>query len=59
MINVILVFINVPTLIIGRKIVMDAYKNYKETNGRRFISKDIGIESSVWTEEAAKQIEMK
>ncbi|WP_303857793.1 alanine/glycine:cation symporter family protein [Aminicella lysinilytica] len=54
MINVILVFINVPTLIVGRKYVMRAYKNYKESNGKRFVASDIGLESDVWTKEAAE-----
>jgi AGCS family alanine or glycine:cation symporter len=54
MINVILVFINVPTLIVGRKLVIKAYRNYKESNGKRFVAADIGLESDVWTREAAE-----
>ena len=55
LINIILVFINVPTLIIGRKLVMAAYKDYKESKGRRFVAANIGLESDVWTEEAAQK----
>ena len=51
LINVILVMINIPTLIVGRHIVSKAYDNYKNSNGKRFVASDIGIESDVWTEE--------
>lgn len=50
LINVILVLINIPTLIAGRKIIADAYANYKTSGGKRFVSADIGIESEVWLE---------
>lgn len=48
LINVILIFINIPTLLMGRNIIMRAYQNYKTSNGKRFVSSDIGIESDVW-----------
>lgn len=48
LINVILIFINIPTLVVGRNIVVKAYRNYKESNGKRFVAADIGIESDVW-----------
>lgn len=51
LINVILIFINIPTLIAGRNIVMKAYKNYKTGGGKRFVAVDIGIESEVWSKE--------
>lgn len=54
LINIVLVFINVPTLLIGRKLVIAAYKDYKEHKGERFVSSRIGVESDVWTEEEAK-----
>lgn len=54
LINIVLVFINVPTLLIGHKLVVAAYKDYKEHRGERFVSARIGIESDVWTEEEAK-----
>lgn len=50
LINVILVFINIPTLLVARKIIVKAYDNYKKSDGRRFVSKEIGIETDVWTE---------
>lgn len=48
LINVILIFINIPTLLAGRNIILKAYQNYKTSNGKRFVSSDIGIESDVW-----------
>jgi AGCS family alanine or glycine:cation symporter len=50
LINVILVSINIPTLFVGTKIIKAAYENYKTSDGKRFISSDIGIETDVWTE---------
>lgn len=54
LINVVLVFINIPTLIVARNIILKAYKNYKESDGKRFVSADIGIETEVWSETNAK-----
>lgn len=51
LINVILIMINIPTLIVGRKIVLNAYQNYKTGGGKRFVASDIGIKSDVWNEE--------
>lgn len=47
-INVVLVFINIPTLIAGSRIVIDAYQNYRRNPDKPFISKDIGIETEAW-----------
>ena len=57
LINVILVFINIPTLIVGRKIIAKAYANYQTSKGKRFVSSDIGIDTDVWTEEQAEEAE--
>lgn len=57
LINVVLVFINIPTLLVARNIIKDAYQNYKESNGRRFVSSDIGIETEVWSEDARAEAE--
>ena len=48
LINVVLVFINIPTLLMARNIILNAYKDYKCSKGRRFVSSDIGIETDVW-----------
>lgn len=58
LINVVLVFINIPTLIVARNIIKKAYINYKESDGKRFVSSEIGIESDVWTEAARLESEM-
>lgn len=57
LINVTFVFINVPTILIGGKIAFEALKDYVNTNGAPFVSRRIGIETSVWTEEFAKSRE--
>ena len=57
LINVVLVFINIPTLLVARNTIVKAYKNYKISGGKRFVAEDIGIHSDVWTAEAAKEIE--
>lgn len=59
LVNVILIFINIPTLLVARNVILKAYRNYKESNGARFVAADIGIESDVWTAEAAKKRDMK
>lgn len=59
LINIVLVFINVPTLFAARKTISAVYKNYLDNPNRRFVSKDVGIESDVWTEEAAAAREIK
>lgn len=55
LINVLLVLINIPTLLLAGKYVVKAYKNYAETNGRRFVAEDIGLESDVWTRSASQR----
>lgn len=54
LINAVLIFINIPTLIVGRNIVVKAYQNYKTSGGKRFVAEDIGIESEVWSREQSK-----
>lgn len=55
LINVILIFINIPTLFVGRKIIARAYENYKQDRTRRFVAADIGVESNVWTKEQTEE----
>lgn len=50
LINVVLVFINIPTLLVARNIIVNAYKDYKCSGGKRFVSARIGIETEVWGE---------
>lgn len=58
LINVVLILINIPTMLIGRKIILNAYNNYLKSDGKRFVSADIGIETDVWTEEIAKEMKL-
>ena len=41
LINIVLVFINVPTLIVGRKLIIAAYNDYKESKGKRFVAENL------------------
>ncbi len=53
-VNIMVVYANVPILLIGAPIVFKTLDHYNRTNGARFISKEIGVESEIWTAEAAK-----
>lgn len=55
LINVILIFVNIPTLFVGRKIIINAYEDYKKNGHKRFVSANIGIESDVWSAEEAER----
>ncbi len=57
LINVVLILINIPTMIAGRKIIIKAYDNYLNSNGKPFVSSDIGIETDVWKEKGVKNNE--
>ncbi len=47
--NILLVFANVPIIILGYGIVHKAYKHYMETDGGRFISSEVlGMETEFW-----------
>lgn len=49
--NIIMVYLNVPILILGTPLVCKALAHYRRTNGERFISeRDIGIETDYWKE---------
>ena len=57
LINILLVFANAPIILIGARYVYKALKDYIKTGGRRFVSKEIGLESEIWTEEERTRIE--
>lgn len=57
LINIALVFVNAPVILYGAKYVYKALKNYTDTDGRRFVSAEIGVESDIWTEEARRKAE--
>lgn len=52
LINVLLVLINIPTLIMGSKYIMRAYEDYIKSDGRRFVSANIGVETDVWADKS-------
>lgn len=48
LVNIIVVYANVPILLIGSKIVFKVLDNYNKTDGGKFCSMDIGIETDYW-----------
>lgn len=56
-INISLVFANAPIIIFGAKYVYRALNDYVESDGKRFVSADIGVESDIWTLEEKERIE--
>lgn len=48
LVNIMVVFANVPILLVGRKFIFKTLKHYDDTNGGKFISKDIGIDTPFW-----------
>ncbi|WP_291635544.1 sodium:alanine symporter family protein [Clostridium sp.] len=49
-VNIVVVYVNVPILLIGSGLVIKALKNYYETEASeaKFVSKSIGVDSEVW-----------
>ena len=52
--NILLVFVNVPIIFIGSKYVFKAFEHYNKTDGKEgFVSlRDIDLETPYWTEES-------
>ena len=50
-INIALVFVNAPVILIGARYVYAALKDYIKTDGARFVSSEIGVESEIWSKE--------
>ena len=48
LVNIIVVYANVPILLIGSKIVFKVLDHYNKTDGGKFCSMDIGIETDYW-----------
>ncbi len=48
LVNIIVVYANVPILLLGSNLVFKALDNYNKTNGGKFCSLDIGIETEYW-----------
>ena len=49
-VNIVVVYVNVPILLIGSRLVIKALRNYYETEASeaKFKSKSIGVDSDVW-----------
>ncbi|HDZ09999.1 alanine/glycine:cation symporter family protein [Pseudohongiella sp.] len=54
--NIIMVYLNIPILLLGAPLVYKALAHYRATNGGKFISADIGIETEHWTHENQKHL---
>lgn len=52
-INIMVVYANVPILLLGSGVIFKTLEHYNRTNGARFVSAEIGIETEFWTKEAA------
>ncbi|RDY22977.1 amino acid carrier protein [Romboutsia maritimum] len=48
MVNIMVVYANIPILIVGRKIILKVLDHYEKTDGKKFVSEDIGIETEYW-----------
>ncbi|MBU3091419.1 alanine:cation symporter family protein [Clostridium sp. CF011] len=47
-VNIVLVYVNVPIILIGSNYALKILKNYKKTDGTKFKSKSIGVDTDVW-----------
>ena len=45
------VFANAPIILYGGKYVYRALKDYVDNDGKRFVAKNIGVESDIWKDE--------
>ncbi|EYE88905.1 sodium:alanine symporter [Fervidicella metallireducens AeB] len=50
-VNIMVVYANVPILLVGSGIIFKAWNNYLSTNGGRFVSNEIKIDTPIWTKE--------
>lgn len=48
--NIIMVYLNIPILLLGAPLVYKVLEHYRRTDGGRFISNSLGIETDYWTE---------
>ncbi len=47
-VNIVVVYVNVPIILIGSGLVFKALKNYNESKEAKFDAKSIGVDSEVW-----------
>lgn len=55
--NIVMVYLNIPILLLGAPLVYKALAHYRATNGGKFISADIGLETEHWTLENQKHLQ--
>lgn len=55
--NIIMVYLNIPILLLGAPLVYKALAHYRATNGGKFISADIGLETEHWTHENQRHLD--
>jgi len=55
--NIIMVFLNVPILLVGGHWVYKALQHYRQTDGGRFVSAGIGLRTDYWTEDQPRRAE--
>lgn len=48
--NIVMVYLNIPILLLGAPLVYKVLEHYRRTDGGRFISDSVGIETEYWTE---------
>ena len=48
LINIMIVYANVPVVLLGSNIVAKTLKNYRESGGKYFRSEEVGIKTDVW-----------
>lgn len=54
--NIIMVYLNIPILLLGLPLVCKAWAHYRQTNGGKFISEDVlGIETAYWKQKTGDQ----
>lgn len=49
--NIIMVYLNIPLLLLGLPFVLKALAHYRKTNGAKFVSKEFGFETECWVED--------
>ncbi len=54
--NIMMLYINIPILLLGSPLVFKALAHYRATNGGKFISSTIGLETEHWTEEHQRHL---
>lgn len=54
--NIIMVYLNIPILLLGAPWVYKALAHYRATQGGKFISADIGLETEHWTHENQRHL---